>query len=310
MNTWIKFVKDYHAKHPELSYKEALQQCSKINKQKNVDGGNILKSATKTLNKTVKSVSNVGKSVSNVGKRIIDYKNHHAPPIVLRYLKLYGNQRVVKFQLYKHRLQQYIMNALSIMSDNQPFDKLHHLRIYLYLENGKCIFIEKNERLNMGEGMEKDNSELLMIDDGDMPDNLTVNEIYENTKQLQGDKFFNYSSSSNNCQYFVRDLLIANHINNIDKYIGFIKENTEQIFKNNGGMRKFANTLTDIAGIGSVITNGGNLNNKSKDTLGKFRKDLKIHMNNDFEEEEKTNKYLKEIKDIDEQIFKLLKSRQ
>jgi hypothetical protein len=73
-----------------------------------------------------------------------------------------------------------------------------------------------------------------------------------------GAKYFNYAVSNNNCQDFCVGLLRANDIN-ADSVISFIKQDTENIFKNHVGLRKFVNTVTDLAGkvIDPIVQGGG-----------------------------------------------------
>ena len=45
----------------------------------------------------------------------------------------------------------------------------------------------------------------------------------------------------------------------INEGVDFIKQNTEGIFQNNDSLRKFANTITDIAGRADVVIQGGDI---------------------------------------------------
>jgi hypothetical protein len=54
-------------------------------------------------------------------------------------------------------------------------------------------------------------------------------------------------------------ILQANNFKNTSKYINFVKQDTESIFKNNPALRKIANTFTDLGGNASVVVNGGRM---------------------------------------------------
>ena len=56
-----------------------------------------------------------------------------------------------------------------------------------------------------------------------------------------------YNASSSNCQDFCVGLLKANGVNDIG-VISFIKQDTKAVFEGHSGLRKFANSLTDLAG--------------------------------------------------------------
>ena len=60
-NEWVKKVKDYHSKHPELTYKQCMV---KLSKKKNKHGGNplaIAEAVTGGLN----AIGGVAESIGN-----------------------------------------------------------------------------------------------------------------------------------------------------------------------------------------------------------------------------------------------------
>ena len=71
-----------------------------------------------------------------------------------------------------------------------------------------------------------------------------------------GNSFLSYSARDNNCQNFVISLLQANGLSN-ERNILFTKQSTTALFSTE--MRKFTNTITDIAGKIDIIREGGNL---------------------------------------------------
>jgi hypothetical protein len=75
---------------------------------------------------------------------------------------------------------------------------------------------------------------------------------------MMGAKFLTYSASSNNCQYFIRAVFSATGMLR-PQYEQFIKQDTESIFRGNPALRKFANTVTDIAGEVNGIVSGGDM---------------------------------------------------
>ena len=329
MNNWIAFVKNYASKN-NMKYSEALKdpKVNALYKQsiatpKPKRGQGIMEDTTNLISHAV------NKQVD----KVINGMKYLVPPSLKDTLSKYANNTIIGATIYRHPVDEWIRKSLNILGSNKiPFDKLFHLRLLLKLDNGKDIFIEKNERLNSGIGMgpKKDGLETLSIDSGDLPHNLTFGQLVENTKQYQGDKFLTYSSSSNNCQYFLLAILQSNHFNNISKYSNFIKQNTESIFKQNPALRRLANTFTDLGAQVDVLRKGGNVilrptgphNNvfvhpgvpvnirgrgTKNDTLGKFRNDLKVHMNEDSKEQREMNKTLKQMKDLDDKIYQLLK---
>ena len=94
-------------------------------------------------------------------------------------------------------------------------------------------------------------------DINNVPPNLTINQLFENTEKRMGrQKCFSYSANDNNCQLFIFNVLQAK---GIIKGSHFIKQNTEGIFENNDSLRKFANKITDVAGRANVVIQGGDI---------------------------------------------------
>jgi hypothetical protein len=77
------------------------------------------------------------------------------------------------------------------------------------------------------------------------------------TKEYQGGKFFKYSASGNNCQDFIVAIFKSNNIGD-DEDIKFIKQDTEQLFKDLPALRKLSNTVTDLgASVNTALTGRG-----------------------------------------------------
>ena len=125
------------------------------------------------------------------------------------------------------------------------YDKLFHLAVVFDTSKGR-VLLEKNEVVNMSETIpRKDGYEDKEVS---INKNLTINELLNNTINKMGkDLFFKYDASNNNCQNFILNVLKANNLGDEGDY-NFIKQDTEELFKNNPYLRKLALTITDIAG--------------------------------------------------------------
>lgn len=213
----------------------------------------------KTANQTVNQIQETANQTGAVLKDTFRFnRRFDFPPILTEYLDKYGDNIIVGATLYRHKVNGVITEALNFLSGNN-YDRLFHLRCYFTLDNGKEIYIEKNERLNAGTGNKQAGHHSMIVASADIPPNLTFRQLIENTQQLMGEKFLTYSASSNNCQYFIRAVFQANGMLR-PNYEQFIKQNTEAIFKGNPLLRKFANTVTDVAGEANAIMAGGELN--------------------------------------------------
>ena len=222
-------------------------------------GNKTINNVVKTTNQTVNQVERTGNQVINKLENTFDFnKRFDMPPNYLEYLQRYGNNVIVGATIYRHKVNSIITGALNVLSGNS-FDRLYHLRCYFNLDNGEEIYIEKNERINCGKGDKQSGHHALPVNRADIPQGLTFGVMMQRTQELMGEKFLTYSASSNNCQYFIRAIFQANGMLR-PNYESFIKQSTETIFKNLPELRKFANTVTDVAGEVNGLVQGGNLN--------------------------------------------------
>lgn len=84
---------------------------------------------------------------------------------------------------------------------------------------------------------------------------LTLQQLMDNTKAQMGGNFFIYSARNSNCQDFILNIVTANGLSTPEN-VTFIKQDALRIFGDLVYLRKFSNTLTDIAGRLNVIKEG------------------------------------------------------
>jgi len=129
--------------------------------------------------------------------------------------------------------------------EETPYDQLFHLRIDVQLDDYTIIGIEKLDIINMDVNPPiYDTTETKVITK--LPRGLTINSLIENTSKFMGPKFYTYSAMKNNCQDFVRAILVSNNIGD-EEDIAFVKQDLKSIFKDMNFLRKFANTATDLS---------------------------------------------------------------
>lgn len=178
-------------------------------------------------------------------------------------LEKYGDAKILSATITRTPISsgiQTLMNTLTSSKDimkKENYDKLFHLGIIFQTDKGTVLF-EKNEVINFTDKdlKIKPETEKLSVS---VPPNLTINDVFANTERyMTRDKFLKYSAYDNNCQDFIVAVMKSNNIGS-DSDIQFVKQNTENIFRYNPNMRKFANTLTDLAARftgGDVMTGG------------------------------------------------------
>jgi len=164
-----------------------------------------------------------------------------------------GNDRIYTITIFRYPINSMIKNILELTSlKSIPYDNLFHLGLIL----NNQVLLEKNSIINMeiNPRLPKDTEFVNMS----FNQSININQFINNGLQFTGqDKFFTYSAYDNNCQYFALNLLYANGIND-DSLISFVKQNTEDIFRNNPYLRRFSNNITDVQGRLTYL-NGGKI---------------------------------------------------
>jgi hypothetical protein len=240
----------------------------------------------------VQNIQDKIEHVKNVSDLIFKGKSNY-PISVKNTLKRYGNNKITRIVLQRKPLSKAMDNALNIFSGfnymkklkQSPYDSLFHLSAILFLDNNKKLIFEKVETMSLkeynGNPLNEKGTESLEI--RNIPPNLKLISLVENTRKLMGDnKFFVYNASSNNCQNFLVNVIKAN-IPSGDQYIQFIKQDTEFVFKNNPSFRKFANTLTNTGRVANVLLGKG-LTTKPKNKWIEFVKKYALEHNISYKE--------------------------
>ena len=183
------------------------------------------------------------------------------PPKVRNILSKVGNDTIQSVEVGRTPVPSLLTNALNILSFGEfqkkfgatPYDKLYHLFMVIRTTKGERVMFEKNEVINSALKYKiPPNTELKKVDG--IHQHITINDFLLRGLQRQGDKFFTYSASHNNCQDFIVNLLQANHTGG--DVIGFVKQNTAQLFEGLPRLRKIANTVTDAAAVADKVIQG------------------------------------------------------
>ena len=213
--------------------------------------------------------------VSNLDDNVGEY-----PKYVSDIIDKYGDNTIVKITIGRTPIQKTIDKLMNVLmlgklekrKQKLGYDDLFHLRLIAHLDNGTRVSIEKNERINMtlNEGRRKEKNEEFREIEDDV--NVTLNELLEGAKRIQGAKYYKYSASVNNCQDYVLALLQGSNIGNQEDY-NFVKQDVKSLFKKYGYMKKIQDKVTNLAGKFNQLIYGGRIKMK---TLGKpFRSAIK-----------------------------------
>jgi hypothetical protein len=156
---------------------------------------------------------NPGKSVAKIiGDTLRDVSTQY-PPQVRNILAQHGKHRIVDIKLCKEVVSENTEFLLKALAGSQTwedakrkhgFDRFYHLFMIVRLEDGTQLHIEKNEVIRVSINPRACPDAL----DLGSPNQITLNELMERTRQRIGDRdFFTYDPLGNNCQNFVNQLL-------------------------------------------------------------------------------------------------------
>lgn len=190
------------------------------------------------------------------------YGRNEFSPKAQRFLEAHGDKDIVEMWLNRDPVASAIKGILSVFG-NMPYDQLFHLSLRGKLADNTRFMLEKIEVINIDdsfEGTAKGGDRLDIAGSHD----FTLNEMLEAAKERMGDDFYKYSVY-NNCQIFIKNCLEGV---GIGQYTPWIVQPAKSIFKNSPNLRRFANTLTDIAGRADVLMQGAGLDDDDDEIEG------------------------------------------
>lgn len=221
-----------------------------------------MKSIRKKIIKPVsRELKEVGRDIVETGKLLIQGSNDY-PPNVKSIVDRYGNEIIQSITLKRTPVDKVLTGALSFFSLGKfgerlqrSFDEIFHLFMEIITTNGTIILLEKNERINMMlNSPDRPNTEIKQV--SNIPVELSINRMLENTKNRMGSQYFSYSPHSNNCQDYLLNVLQSSNIGNQSDY-EFIKQDTEQLFKGLPILKKLSYGATELGERANILMSGG-----------------------------------------------------
>jgi hypothetical protein len=203
------------------------------------------------------------KHVQQLAKKVI-YGRTDYSPANKRVLQAMGNHMITGLVVGRSPIYQATKLALNAVSlghmdaemKKEPYDKLFHLALYITLDSGKTLCMEKLENLKLSPGKQPpSNAETKTV--SPVPHGTTLQEFLNKTQQRMGAKFFPYSAFHNNCQDLILNALHANGITN-PEYDSFIKqETTRKLFT--PLLNQSSKLITDLGDRVDILKQGGKL---------------------------------------------------
>lgn len=215
-------------------------------------------------------------------------------PKMRELLNKYGDQKIIRIQLQKGKISNFIkgfIHAFRVggLADKMKFWKrdkktnkkiskdghLYHIGAILTLENKKRLLFEKFEsaylykvKADLNEQIKKDGDVLKEVKLSTTYNEITLKLLIEKTKmKIGGLKSFNgYSARHNNCQHFMMAMLDGLGLNTkeLSEFVQQDLDHNYQQGKKKGILEKTTNLLTDAWRKANILMNGAFIEVKNK----------------------------------------------
>ncbi len=191
-------------------------------------------------------------------------------PSVRKLLQEIEGKKIVKMIVVRDPIKEEIhmlANAISMNEINKfkkevSIDDLFHLFGVCTLDDGQMIRFEKNAEIEAFKISKIQQIDKSNIFECVVPNQISLNELLDNTRRKIGDRlFFDYNSMSNNCQDFLYNCLYHNGYESTNpKMKSFIKQDLTKLAKNMSSTSKtIMNTLTDLGKKTNILIGGAGL---------------------------------------------------
>lgn len=190
-------------------------------------------------------------SVKQYSEALLKGSNNYTTNVI-DIIKENGDNMITKMTIKRRPISNIFEKALNYSTFGafekaNPYDKLFHLAVVLYLDNGRSYTLEKNATILLSEPVEKPDTEYKEVN-YPTENIVSLNSLLERTRQRMGKKYFLYNAKSNNCQDFLLNVFDANDIGGTDER-DFIKQDTRKIFNNSPNyLKNMAKFITDMGG--------------------------------------------------------------
>jgi hypothetical protein len=176
-------------------------------------------------------------------------------PSANRFLDERGSEPITQITISRSPISSALIGTINVLSPNfkkKNKETLYHLKL-LIRTSKTSLSLEKNSGIEISNFKMERNAENLYVV---FQSGITLNLLLDRTKQLMGNRFLPYSSRDNNCQHFIIAILKANRLATSHNIL-FVEQAVEHLFTDN--FRKVSNTVTGLAGVASILKEGGEI---------------------------------------------------
>ena len=183
----------------------------------------------------------------------------HYTRAVENVIKAYGDQTVIRFDIFREPIQGLIDKLINVLSlgswaslkKKYDYNEFFHLYSIVTLDTGRTVRVEKNANITITpDGQGKGEFQNVSL----RGKKITLTDLLESTRKRYGNyRFFGYDAFENNCQDFLVKILTSNGIGDTEN-IAFVKQDIEKLA---GELPGFTTKLSSaITGLGSYIEHG------------------------------------------------------
>lgn len=187
------------------------------------------------------------------------------PPHVRLILEKRGSDTVKSLRIVRTPISTIVEKGVQWLSlgtfepalKSLGYDKAMHLALEI---NGEYT-LDKREVVTLVEKLVYSSQKHAETMDVPVNKELTLQQLFDNTRKQMGDKkFSNYSASKNNCQDFILGVLSGNGLLT-NEMKDFIKQDVVSIFSQLPVyMEKVTDTITDVAAVANKVVEGESIN--------------------------------------------------
>jgi hypothetical protein len=210
----------------------------------------------------------VKKYVGRVADVVVRGKRQDYPPRVRELLKRIGDRPITSARLRRDPIQAPLNTALNLITLGKweqakrkyAYDKLFHLGLEVTVDvstsneaSGNYV-LEKNEVINIAPAKpSNDKTETLPVN---LNGGITINQLLEGAKALQGGAFFNYTAVTNKCQDFIIAVLRGSGLATPSNTSWVKQPVSELVTELPSYTSKIANIATDLGAYANVVLEG------------------------------------------------------
>jgi hypothetical protein len=194
---------------------------------------------------------------SGIFKNIIDSVTwrYSLSPSDQKILDQYRNQQISSIQIVRQPLAWLSQKSAQILSGNTVdemiknlgYDRMWHLFMYIFLQDGSCILTERNETVRLykiNKPIYLDGAETIDID---INKPITLNDFFNNAiNSRDPDQFWVYRPDSTNCQDYVMSLLEANNLST-NEIKTFVLQDAKVLLSKSGFGKTIFQTGSNLA---------------------------------------------------------------